>query len=181
MNPLARFRVSIGATQADIALLTDLSRQSVSAIEEGLWESFPKETHLTLKRIAQDEFGYPWPESYEILNQRYQSSRIERRIDTSQKTVIAKYARSTPDFHRLKNLALAHNRHPFSVWRERAVGTTSLRGFCKLVAVNPEIVREYEHQGRYYPLPQSLREALLDCGVKADLLDEAVAMYWSDQ
>lgn len=184
MNVLEKFRTTVGLTQSDIATITGLTRQSVSAIECGLWEKFPEDVHLQLKQIAQDEFGFPWPINYLATEANYQSERVNRRVLTRQTTPISRVlsgrgGRGSVSNQSYLDAALKTGHHVFAVWRHRAVGVTSVRQFAKLIALNPEIVRAYELSRPFGQMPASLEEALLDCGVDVDRLKRLVNEYWT--
>lgn len=179
-HPTVRLRTELDLTQSELSRRLDLSSQAINSLECGFPSVFPEATWKKIRDALTKGNLSPvgdmrlW-RSYPMINGQYLNFKTTIRAESGL---------------RLSRIPTAlypgPHEHPHQAFRRLAVGTNT-RSFCKLLAVNPELVVAYEggvktgeiSRRSHYPInmPRLLSEAYAEAGVDWESLRNSVTIW----
>lgn len=163
-NPITFTLNWLGCSQSSLALaLGHNSGQTLRRLEQGLYEAIPEAITHDLAALISESAGSDWPQDTieNDIRSAYERSRSLTQLRSSHlsnPTTMPEPAPGNDDWH------------PFEMWRQRLIKSRSRMEFCKLLAINPAVVVEYE-SGRRSSMPPSIRSSLTNAGFTSKTLD----------
>lgn len=161
-----------GITQQQLADYAGISAQAVLRYEQGLYEEPSDKLVSALVSLTQQtEVVEEVVESSSQIIKEYHEFRVDTQYAARRYFSMAYITNSVP--------LTATNGHPFKTWRTNLLNSTSRMKFCKLLAINPAVVLEYERGSRAH-MPPMIRTALTNakCPISTiDTLDLLGARY----
>lgn len=148
-NPITNYRQLNQLTQEQLANLCHVTPQVVLLAEAGIWTTLPpKLRHVT--HVTPKDYH-----AYQVAKRK--ANRVQ-----------------------LENAALAFNPpvagvHPHVNFRLLISG--SLMGYCKVLAINPTIVRNYERGSRRRVIHPLIKQYLADAGLEKELISDLEARF----
>ena len=137
-------RTNANLSQSQIAEMAGITPLAVLRYEQGLLENLSPKLAAVIAELADVPLA--------VVHDEYEDDRRIQRVS------------QTNIFRNPPSLELRPDEHPFETFRKlitrRAVGTESRMAFCKLLALHPAVVAEYD-KGKCKHMPAMIKEALL--------------------
>lgn len=150
MNPFKKLREQHNITQETLARVAGVTTQSILRYEQGLYEKPSDKIVNALSSLT----GAKPP----VLKLKYE---IWRRFQQE---------RASPIFVVIRPLQLKPGEHPFITFRTNQ-GYASRMAFCKLLAIHPSVVADYE-KGRQKHMPRMIKQALINADCREEILTQ---------
>lgn len=159
IHPFKALREHHNITQEQLANAAGTTSQSILRYEQGLYEKPSEKIIDALVKLS----GVAAPK----LLLRYEYWRL------------AHQERAAPVFAANRPLLVKAGEHPFVTFRS-SLGYESRMAFCKLLAIHPSVVAEYE-KGNQKHIPRMIKNALINGGcrrITVDQLDQFGVIYY---
>ncbi len=175
-NPITFALDWLNVSQTSLAsVLGHKSPQTLRRLEQGLYEALPDVIVEDIARLISETAGSDWP------------------LGTIENDIIRAYDQFR-SLVQLRNSYLSnpttcpeptlgnYDYHPFALWRTKLIKSNSRMEFCKLLAINPAVVVEYE-SGRRSSMPPHIRSSLSNAGFNSQMLNflDEYGSIWHDQ
>lgn len=160
INPLKEARLDRNLTQAQLAKLAGMSSNAVVKYEHGLY-SLPSDNIIhALWEWDRNKLktGIPYQEFWASLCEKYQAWRVHKKTHANS-TLTSRGFTIPPNT----------TAHPLTIWRI-CLGLNSQMEFCKLLAIHPSIMSQYE-SGKTRSMPTELHDSLTMASVGSDFID----------